>query len=67
MRLVAFTWIDAFLTAFDGDAEGDLVKRLAKLREQILLPHVWFTWRHRSLVPPPVITCWARSADWRWR
>ena len=48
MRLVAFTWIDAFLTAFDGGAEGDLAKRLAKLREQILMPHVWFTWRHRS-------------------
>ena len=37
-----------FLTAFDGGAEGDLAKRLAKLREQILMPHVWFTWRHRS-------------------
>ena len=48
MRLVAFTWIDAFLTAFESDEQGDLAKRLAKLRERILLPHVWFTWRHRS-------------------
>ena len=48
MRLVAFTWIDAFLTAFERDEQGDLAKRLAKLREQVLLPHVWFTWRHRS-------------------
>jgi hypothetical protein len=48
MRLVAFTWIDAFLNAFEAEAHGDFVKRLAKLREQVLLPHVWYTWRHRS-------------------
>ena len=48
MRLIAFTWIDAFITAFEGGSIGSLGKRLAKLRQEILLPHVWFTWRHRS-------------------
>lgn len=48
MRLVAFTWIDALLTAFEGREPGDLAKRLVKLRADILPAHVWFTWRHRS-------------------
>ena len=48
MRLIAFTWIDAFLTAFEGQNPGDLAKRLAKLRADILPAHAWFTWRHRT-------------------
>ena len=48
MRLVAFTWIDAFLMAFEGREPGDLAKRLARLRADILPSHVWFTWRHRT-------------------
>ncbi len=48
MRLIAFTWIDAFLTAFEGQNPGDLVKRLANLRADILPAHAWFTWRHRT-------------------
>jgi len=48
MRLIAFTWIDAFLTAFEGQKPGDLAKRLAKLRADILPAHAWFTWRHRT-------------------
>ena len=48
MRLMAFTWIDAFLTAFEGREPGGLAKRLAKLRADILPMHVWFTWRHRT-------------------
>ena len=48
MRLVAFTWIDAFLMAFEGREPGDLAKRLTKLRADILPAHAWFTWRHRS-------------------
>ena len=48
MRLIAFTWIDAFLTAYDNQSDGSLKKRLYKLRKEILLPHVWYTWRHRS-------------------
>ncbi|GIT06244.1 MAG: hypothetical protein CM1200mP29_16550 [Verrucomicrobiota bacterium] len=48
MRLVAFTWIDAFLMAFEGREPGDLAKRLATLRADILPSHVWFTWRHRT-------------------
>ncbi|MBT3913850.1 MAG: hypothetical protein HOF22_11750, partial [Verrucomicrobia bacterium] len=42
MRLIAFTWIDAFLTAFEGRDPGDLAKRLTKLRADILPAHVWF-------------------------
>ena len=45
---IAFTWIDAFLTAFEGQNPGDLAKRLAKLRADILPAHAWFTWRHRT-------------------
>jgi len=48
MRLVAFTWIDALLTAFEGREPGDFAKRLAELRADILPAHVWFTWRHRT-------------------
>ncbi|MBC8243079.1 MAG: heparinase II/III-family protein [Verrucomicrobia bacterium] len=48
MRLIAFTWIDALLTAYEGREPGELAKRLAKLRVDILPAHVWFTWRHRS-------------------
>ena len=48
MRLIAFTWIDAFLTAYEGSNPGDLAKRLAKLRADILPAHAWFTWRHRT-------------------
>ena len=39
MRLIAFTWIDAFLTEFEGQNPGDLPKRLAKLRADILPAH----------------------------
>ena len=48
MRLIAFTWIDALLTAYEGREPGELAKRLAKLRVDILPAHVWFTWRHRT-------------------
>jgi len=42
MRLVQFTWLDALL--------GEMVSqaRLEKLRREILPPHVWYTWRHKS-------------------
>jgi len=46
LRLVQFTWIDALLSAnaerWGFDAE------LETLRYEILPPHVWFTWRHKS-------------------
>ena len=48
MRLIAFTWIDAFITAHKGESSKDLERRLVLLRKEVLLPHVWFTWRHRS-------------------
>ncbi|MEE2947463.1 MAG: heparinase II/III-family protein [Verrucomicrobiota bacterium] len=48
MRLIAFTWIDALLTAFEGREPAGLAKRLVKLRADILPAHIWFTWRHRS-------------------
>lgn len=46
LRLVQFAWIDALLTqnaerwGFDAELET--------LRYEILPPHVWFTWRHKS-------------------
>ena len=50
LRLIQFTWIDALLM---GNAEcrmqnAELKNRLARLRREILPPHIWFTWRHRS-------------------
>lgn len=43
IRLVQFTWIDALLSAAGAPA-----KSMAELRQQILLPHTWYTWRYRS-------------------
>jgi hypothetical protein len=46
IRLIQFAWIDALLAG--------LVERLGlgaewdRLRYEILPPHVWFTWRHKS-------------------
>ncbi|HJO08728.1 MAG TPA: heparinase II/III-family protein [Verrucomicrobiota bacterium] len=48
MRLISFTWIDAFLTTFEGHEPGAFAERLAKLRADILPAHTWFTWRHRT-------------------
>jgi len=48
MRLIAFTWIDTLLTAFEGREPAGLAKRLDRLRAEILPAHVWFSWRHRS-------------------
>ncbi len=45
LRLLNLSWIDALLagTTIDWDrAAWD------RLRERLLAPHVWFTWRHRS-------------------
>ena len=43
IRLVQFAWIDALLCAAGAPA-----KQLSELRQQILLPHTWYTWRYRS-------------------
>lgn len=43
MRLVAYTWIDAFLSS-----AGVPEKTLQQLREEILPPHVWYAWRYKS-------------------
>jgi hypothetical protein len=48
MRLVQFAWIDALL-AESGVLAGDLQRRLEKLRVNLLLPHVWYTSRYRSI------------------
>jgi len=46
MRLIQLTWIDALLS---GSAEQwGLDSELDTLRYEILPPHVWFTWRHKS-------------------
>jgi hypothetical protein len=46
MRLVQFTWIDALL-APHAERWG-FETELDTLRYEILPPHVWFTWRHKS-------------------
>lgn len=43
IRLIQFAWIDRFLTA-----AGAPNKTLQELREQILPPHIWYTWRYKS-------------------
>jgi hypothetical protein len=63
MRLVQFAWIDALLTGAavsgsgfrvsslaggEGAGNPQLVERLERLRRAILLPHVWYAWRHKS-------------------
>jgi hypothetical protein len=46
LRLVQFTWIDALL-APHAERWG-FEAELETLRYEILPPHVWFTWRHKS-------------------
>src|SRR4051812_24871741 len=46
LRLIQFTWIDAFIE--QGPAFQGRELRLRALRESILLPHARFTWRYRS-------------------
>jgi len=62
IRLVQLVWIDALLQGFidtelaRAEAETDhalsraaeLRTRLATVLQQLLGPHVWFTWRHKS-------------------
>jgi hypothetical protein len=43
IRLVNYTWIDAFLTV--GAVSH---KTLHELRTQILPPHAWYAWRYKS-------------------
>ena len=46
MRLIQFTWIDALL-APQAQSWG-CGEKLERLRSDILLPHVWFTWRYKA-------------------
>lgn len=43
LRLINYTWIDAFLTV--GAVSQ---KTLRELRNQILPPHTWYAWRYKS-------------------
>lgn len=43
LRLVQYTWIDAFLAA-----AGVPNKTLQELRHEILPPHTWYAWRYKS-------------------
>ncbi|HET6408983.1 MAG TPA: heparinase II/III family protein, partial [Chthoniobacteraceae bacterium] len=43
IRLINYTWIDAFLTV-----AGVSQKALHELRTQILPPHTWYAWRYKS-------------------
>jgi hypothetical protein len=52
IRLLQFTWIDTLVgahAALTGRTYGrDVRTRLCTLRQRILPPHVWFTWRYKS-------------------
>jgi hypothetical protein len=43
MRLIQYAWIDALLTAANGE------NQLQELRLKILPAHIWYTWRYRSV------------------
>lgn len=43
IRLMQFAWIDGLL-----GAAGVEQKLLTELRQEIIPPHLWFTWRYRS-------------------
>jgi hypothetical protein len=61
LRLIQYVWIDALLDAAiraigtnenvsnPGDRTGSPQAQLQSLRQRILAPHVYFTWRYRSL------------------
>lgn len=46
LRLIQFVWIDALL----GRTEGGEKRRdeMERLRDELLVPHVYYTWRHRT-------------------
>lgn len=46
LRLIQFTWISALLR--ENMRQWGLQERLSALRDHILPPHIWFTWRYRS-------------------
>ncbi len=50
LRLIQFAWMDALLmpSAERGMRSAELEGRLERLRHQILPPHVWYAWRHKS-------------------
>lgn len=50
LRLIQFAWMDALLApnAERGMRNAELEARLERLRHQILPPHVWYAWRHKS-------------------
>jgi hypothetical protein len=45
MRLIQFVWIDALLSKCAG---SEIEHALKRLRKALLVPHVRYTWRHRS-------------------
>ena len=57
IRLIQFVWIDALLEGWAAETDGGdagrarelaVGARLARIRAQILGPHVWYAWRHQS-------------------
>ena len=52
MRLIQFCWIDALLRKIDLNAEVPQQRfstTLPKIRKEFLAPHVYYTWRYRSV------------------
>lgn len=43
MRLIQWTWIDAFLARLE---DPEIVLQRTALSRDLLSPHAWFTWRH---------------------
>jgi hypothetical protein len=46
LRLIQFTWIDGWITT--GPEFPSRVDRLQGLRQRLLAPHAFYTWRNRS-------------------
>jgi hypothetical protein len=49
LRLIQFTWIDALLSGAGGAAESGAPTALRRLRAQILVPHLRYVARYRSV------------------
>ncbi|MDB6030399.1 MAG: hypothetical protein JWM16_737 [Verrucomicrobiales bacterium] len=46
LRLLQYAWIDGWLES--GPDFPERISRLQQLRQQLLAPHVYYTWRNRS-------------------
>jgi hypothetical protein len=48
IRLIQMSWIDALLEGWTTPGRGGIREELARLRQQIVMTHAEYVWRHRS-------------------